>query len=102
MTSRQQVLYLWLATSALDTPVIAWSFYDGAGEGPTPPVDAGASPPYATGVDALRDGWRLIQASTLEPPAPGAEHQVSYLKHEFVFEKLVEPAAAAVPTGDRR
>jgi hypothetical protein len=47
-------------------------------------------PPYATGVAALRDGWRLIQASALPPPAPETARQVSYLKHEFVFEKLVD------------
>jgi hypothetical protein len=86
---RQQVLVLYLATSALDTPVVGWSFYDGAASGPTPPVEDRPTPPYATGVDALRDGWRLIQMSSLVPPDPDTERQVSYLKHEFVFEKLV-------------
>lgn len=87
---RQQVLVLYLATSALDTPVVGWSLYDGAAAGPTPPVRDRPSPPYATGVGALRDGWRLIQMSPLLPPTAEAERQVSYLKHEFVFEKLVE------------
>ena len=41
------------------------------------------------GVAALRDGWRLIQASQLLPPQPGAEYGTSFLKHEFFFEKLV-------------
>ena len=45
---------------------------------------------HDTDVDALRDGWRLIQSATLEPPSSGDERRVSYLKHEFVFEKLVE------------
>lgn len=86
---RQQVLFLWLASSALDAHVVGWSFYDGAGEGPTPPVDARAVPPYRTGVEALRDGWRLIQASPLVPAPPGAERETSFLRHEFVFEKIV-------------
>ena len=90
MTTRQNVLVLYLSGSALDTNVVAWSRYDGAGEGPTPPSGVDESPPYRTGVDALRDGWRLIQASQLNPPTPGAERQVSYLKHEFIFERLVE------------
>jgi hypothetical protein len=42
-------------------------------------------------VEALADGWRLIQASQLLPPYPGHEHDVSFLKHEFFFEKLVRP-----------
>ena len=78
---RQRVLVLYLATSALDTPVVGWPLYDGAVTGPTPPVEDRPSPPYATGVDALRDGWRLIQASPLLPPTPETERQVSYLKH---------------------
>lgn len=90
MSTRQQVLFLYLASSALDGPVVGWSRYDGDRPGPTPPVEEKATPPYRTGVDALRDGWRLIQASALHPPAPGAERQTSYLKHEFVFERLVE------------
>ncbi len=88
--TRQQVLFLYLASSALDDRVVAWSEYDGAADGPTPPVEARPDPPYKTGVDALRDGWRLIQSSQLQPAAPGAERATSFLKHEFVFEKLVD------------
>ena len=71
MSLRQQVLFLYLASSALDAAVVGWSSYDGAGEGPTPPVEAEPTAPYRTGLDALRDGWRLIQVSPLTPPAPG-------------------------------
>lgn len=92
MSQRQQVLFLYLATSALDTAVVGWAFHDGASAAPTPPVEDQPTPPYATGVDALRDGWRLIQVSPLLPPNPGAERQVSYLKHEFVFERMTETA----------
>jgi len=85
---RQQVLVLYLATSGLDAKVVGWSNYDGTGaEHPT--TGDSDDPPYATGVDALRDGWRLIQASQLLPPAPGHEYDVSFLKHEFFFERLV-------------
>lgn len=90
MTQRQQVLVLYLIDSALDAPVVGWSLYDGASNEPPPPVEEHPRPPYATGLDALRDGWRLIQLSQLHPPAPGTERQVSYLRHEFVFERLVE------------
>ena len=92
MSQRQQVLFLYLASSALDAAVVGWSTYDGAADGPTPPVEADPAAPYATGVDALRDGWRLIQVSPLQPPMPGSERRTSYLQHEFVFEKLVDVA----------
>jgi hypothetical protein len=85
---RQQVLVLYLATSALDAAVVGWSTYDGTGA-TSPTTGDTDEPPYATGVEALRDGWRLIQVSPLLPPYPGHEYDVSFLKHEFFFEKLV-------------
>jgi hypothetical protein len=84
---KQQVLVLYLNTSALDSEVLGWAFYDGTGK--TEPTTGDSElPPYDTGVEALRDGWRLIQASQLIPPYPGHERDVSFLKHEFFFEKL--------------
>jgi hypothetical protein len=87
---RQQVLVLYLSTSALDSAVVAWSVYDGTGAREHMAGDAGEAetPPYRSGLDALRDGWRLIQASQLIPHAPGAEFRTDYLKYEFFFEKL--------------
>ena len=85
--TRQQVLVLYLASSALDAKVVGWSSYDGTGE-TTPTTGDADIPPYETGLDALKDGWRLFQASQLLPPQPGHEYDVSFLKHEFFFEKL--------------
>lgn len=84
---RQQVLVLYLSTSALDSPVVGWSRYDGTGAS-NPTTGDADEPPYETGVDALRDGWRLIQAAQLIPPYPDHEYDTSFLKHEFFFEKL--------------
>ncbi|GAA1659226.1 hypothetical protein GCM10009830_00240 [Glycomyces endophyticus] len=84
---KQQVLVLYLNTSALDSEVLAWAFYDGTGK--TDPTTGDSDlPPYDTGVEALRDGWRLFQASQLIPPYPGHEYDTSFMKHEFFFEKL--------------
>ncbi|MET9022466.1 hypothetical protein ABZV93_21050 [Actinopolymorpha sp. NPDC004070] len=88
---RQRVLVLYLATSALDSSVVGWANYDGTGQ-TSPTTGDSDEPPYDTGVAALRDGWRLIQASQLIPPYPGHEYDVSFLKHEFLFEKLVNVA----------
>ena len=85
---RQQVLYLWLSEGALDTPVVAWAFHDGAaGQGPALPD---SDPPYANGVKALEDGWALLQSPPPPPVEPGREHQPSYLQHEFVFERRIQ------------
>ncbi|MEV8117063.1 hypothetical protein AB0O69_19565 [Streptomyces xiamenensis] len=88
-TLRQRILVLYLSTSALDSDVLGWAFYDGSGR-TSPTTGDAEEPPYATGVAALRDGWRLIQAAQLIPPYPGHEYDVSFLKHEFFFEQLVD------------
>lgn len=89
MAIRQQVLVLYLTTSALDTPVVGWSRYDGTGA-QRPYAGDQEQPPYATGLDALKDGWRLIQASPLLAHAAGTEFTNAYLKYEFLFEKLLD------------
>jgi hypothetical protein len=89
MTVRQQVLVLYLATSALDTQVVGWANYDGTGRAFHMAGDNDI-PPYKTGLHALLDGWRLIQANPLTTHIPGNEYRTDYLKYEFFFEKMVE------------
>ncbi|MFH9352213.1 hypothetical protein [Kitasatospora sp. NPDC017646] len=38
----------------------------------------------------MQDGRRLFQAAQLIPPYPGHEYDVSFLKHEYFFERIVE------------
>ena len=92
MAQRQQVLTLYLATSALDSGVLGWSIYDGTGRDAHTTGDSDEVP-YESGLDALRDGWRLIQMPVLIPPYPGEEYSTSFLKYGFVFEKLEDTEA---------
>ena len=89
MLKKQKVLILYLANSMLDSDVIAWSLYDGTGKNFHMPGDS-EDPPYETGTEALLDGWRLFQASTLEQHKSGDEFRTGYLKYEFFFEKIEE------------
>ncbi|MBX3084305.1 MAG: hypothetical protein KF716_21900 [Anaerolineae bacterium] len=84
---RQKLLILYLASSALDSPVRGWSSYDGTGKEAHTTGDS-QTMPYKTGVEALRDGWRCIQFPQLIPPYPGLEYSTSFQKNEFIFEKL--------------
>lgn len=86
---RQKVLVLYLADSALDAHVIAWSQYDGTGKSEHMAGDS-EEPPYPSGLAALRDGWRLIQMAPLQAHVPGAEFTTAYLKYEFLFEQWVD------------
>ena len=79
---------LYLANSALDSSVNAWARYDGTGE-IRHQAGGDEEPPYATGLAALQDGWRLIQVSPLINHNSGDEFRTGYFKYEFFFEKLV-------------
>ena len=87
MSVRQKVLVLYLKSSALDAEVLGWARYDGTGKERHMAGDS-QEPPYRSGLEALHDGWRLIQASPLVAETPGNEFRTSYLKYEFFFEKL--------------
>lgn len=86
---RQKVLVLYLSNSALDSMVKGWSLYDGTGQDHHTTGDSDI-PPYRTGLDALRDGWRVIQFPQLIPPYPNMEYTTSFQMYEFIFEKLEE------------
>ena len=86
---RQKAMILYLSTSALDSAVKGWTFYDGTGQS-HPTTGDSTEPPYATGLDALLDGWRAIQFPQLIPPYPNMEYTTSFQQNEFVFEKIVE------------
>jgi hypothetical protein len=86
---RQQLLVLYLGTSARDSEVIGWTRYDGTGRS-RPTMGDSDEPPYATGLGALLDGWRLLQMSQLVAHPRGEEHDVGYLPYEYLFERLVD------------
>ena len=80
--TRQQILELWLHHDALDSGVCAWAFYDGTrGVAPLPQE----RPPYATGVDALADGWFLLQA----PGRVGLDEIGGVPATRYVFERRI-------------
>ncbi|MDE0298169.1 MAG: hypothetical protein OXN17_06020 [Candidatus Poribacteria bacterium] len=84
---RQKILVLYLRTPNLDSAVVAWSIYDGTGKQPHTTGDSD-NPPYGSVLDAMKDGWRVIQFPQQFPAYPGMEYQTSYLRFEYILEKL--------------
>ena len=81
---------LYLSATSLEGSVTGWAFYNGLEEDLYYDDD---TPPYKTGLDALKDGWRMISYPTLEDiDRRGGEHDLGYLKNEFVFEKMTSGA----------
>ena len=86
---RQKLLVLYLHSPDLASGVCAWSIYDGTGQELHTTGDSD-QPPYRSVVEAMRDGWRVIQFPQQHPAYPGMEYTTSYLRYEYVLEKLVE------------
>jgi hypothetical protein len=68
---------------------MAWSFFDGAGRSTGMSGDS-ETPPYASVLAAMKEGWRVIQLPAPQPRFPGHEHETSHLRFEYVLEKLVD------------
>lgn len=87
---RQQLMILHCASTDLLAATVAWSVYDGAAPAGAPPMLTGDAhePPYRSVLDAMRDGWRVLQ---VPQPAllPGAEHETADLPFRFVLTREV-------------
>ena len=80
----------------MGAPTVAWALYDGARPAGDQQMQAGdqAEPPYSSVVDAMHDGWRVLQLPHLPTYPRGAEHETGPLPWEYVLERFVslEPA----------
>ena len=81
----QTLLYLYSKSTNPRSPLGAWALYDPAAA--DEPVLPSQDAPYASVLDAVRDGWRIVQF-----PRPEL-HRFSdldnaYLGFEFILEKM--------------
>ena len=86
-SQRQKLLVLYAHSPDLNSKVVAWSLFDGTTT-QQPSTASEDEPPYESVVDAMRDGWRVIQFPQQFPAYPGMEYDTSYLKFEYILEKL--------------
>ena len=84
---RQKLLVLYAHSPDLNSKVVAWSVFDGTTD-EQPSTASETDPPYGSVVDAMRDGWRVIQFPQQFPAYPGMEYTTSFLKFEYILEKL--------------
>jgi hypothetical protein len=88
---RQQLLILHLTNSDLASGTVAWALYDGARPAGERQMQSGdeSEPPYASVLDAMRDGWNVLQVPVLPTYLPGHEHETGHLPYEYVLERKV-------------
>ncbi|WP_135552490.1 hypothetical protein [Paenibacillus cymbidii] len=89
--TRQQILILHLAAPELDAKTIAWALYDGSKPKGEKQMQTGDSdvPPYGSVLDAMRDGWNVIQLATMPVFRGGHEFEQGHLPYEYVLERKV-------------
>jgi hypothetical protein len=89
---RQQILILHLADPDLESRTVAWALYDGAKPKGQLQMQTGDSdtPPYESVLDAMRDGWNVLQLPSLPIFLSGHEHEQGHLPNEYVLERKVE------------
>ena len=85
-SERQLLLYLYSKSTNLRSPLGGWALYDATA--PDEPVLPSQEPPYASVLDAVNDGWRIVQF-----PRPElynfTDVDNTYLTYEFILEKFV-------------
>jgi hypothetical protein len=73
MPDVQDVLVLFHSMPGLDVQVSAWAYYEASkGTGIDDLVEE-EEPPYRNAMEAMRDGWSVIQMSEMKHRPPGAE-----------------------------
>ncbi|MBP1933299.1 hypothetical protein [Ammoniphilus resinae] len=90
--TRQQILILHLENPDLQSKTVAWALYDGAtpvGQRQMSPGDSD-TPPYTSVLDAMRDGWNVIQVAQLPYLVHGHEYDTGILPFEYIMERKVQ------------
>ncbi|MBT3342097.1 MAG: hypothetical protein HN712_15730 [Gemmatimonadetes bacterium] len=85
-TPRQLVLYLYSKSTNMRSGLASWMLYDATK--PQEPTLPSQEAPYDSVLDAVADGWRIVQF----PDAKLYSYQGvdnDYLGYEFILEKMV-------------
>ena len=89
MPDVQDVLVLFQTTPGLDAQVVAWSRYE-ASKGPITDLVEEDEPPYRNAMDAMRDGWQVIQMSELKHRLPEDGYELGPLPYQTVLSRFNE------------
>lgn len=85
-TEKQRILYLYSKSTNLRSAIGGWALYDATA--PDEPTLPSQDAPYASVLEAVRDGWRIVQF-----PRPELHNfsdvDNAYLGFEFILEKFV-------------
>jgi hypothetical protein len=82
---RQRLMYMHLTSLSPTSACISCSIFEPDGEH-RPAISAEAELPYDNVLDALADGWQVLQAP--DPRLPFDDHELDILGYQFILEKM--------------
>lgn len=85
----QDILVLFQTTPALDAPPVSWAYYE-ASKGPVHDLVEENDPPYKNALEAMRDGWQVIQMSELKHRSSTDGYELGPLPYQTVLSKFNE------------
>jgi hypothetical protein len=83
---KQAIMYLYSKSTNMRSPLSGWSIYDPYRYGE--PELPSQHPPYKSVLDAVGDGWRILQFPRPEN-FPFSAIDNNYLAFEFILEKFI-------------
>ncbi|MAP91728.1 hypothetical protein CMK15_09250 [Candidatus Poribacteria bacterium] len=84
--SYQKIMYLHSKSTNIQSPLSGWAIYDPYKD--NIPKLTSQNPPYKSVLDAVSDGWRILQFPRPEN-FPFSDIDNSYLTFEFILEKFI-------------
>jgi hypothetical protein len=85
MPPAQDILVLFQTAPALDTQVVAWARYEASKGARIRDLVEEEDPPYNTAIEAMRDGWQVIQMSELKHRVPEDGYELGPLPYQTVL-----------------
>lgn len=88
---RQQILILHLSSPDLEARTVAWALYDSTKPKGELQMQTGDEdvPMYESVLDAMREGWNVIQLPSMPIFRTGFEFEQGHLTYEYVLERKV-------------
>ena len=83
----QDILVLFQTTPGLDSDAIGWSRYEASKGIRISDLADEADPPYLNAMEALRDGWQVIQMSEVKPRSADDAYEDGPLPYQTVLAK---------------
>ena len=87
MSQVQDIIVLFQTTPALNADVVAWARYEASKGVNIPDIADESEPPYRNAMEAMRDGWEVIQLSELTRRSPDDAYEDGPLPYQTVLAK---------------